>query len=78
MFFVCYDMNVIFCILKGFSLYNFGNKFVFIVIVFIVNICSCVENECKWIQMLTLLIEVYFKKIYFVWHSIVCLDLNRR
>ena len=46
-----------YCILKGFSLYNFGNKIVLIVIVFIVNIRSCVENECKWMQMLTLLIE---------------------
>ena len=26
-------MNAMYCILKGFSWYNFGNKFVFIVIV---------------------------------------------
>ena len=31
--FVSYDMNVMYCILKGFSLYNLSNKFVFIVIV---------------------------------------------
>ena len=33
--FVCYDMHVMHCNLKDFSLYNFGNKFVFIVIVII-------------------------------------------
>ena len=33
--FVCFDMNAMYCILKGFSLYNFGNKFVFIVIVIV-------------------------------------------
>ena len=32
---VCFDMNAMYCILKGFSLYNFGNKFVFIVIVIV-------------------------------------------
>ena len=34
--FVCFDMNAMYCILKGFSLYNMGNKFVFIVIVIVV------------------------------------------
>ena len=34
--FVCFDMNAMYCILKGFSLYNFGNKFVFIVIVIVI------------------------------------------
>ena len=35
--FVCFDMNAMYCILKGFSLYSFGNKFVFIVIVIVIN-----------------------------------------
>ena len=37
-FLVSYDMNVMYCISKGFSLYNFGNKFVFIAIVIMYNV----------------------------------------
>ena len=37
-------MNAMYCILKGFSLYNFGNKFVFIVIVIVIE-CTSVASK---------------------------------
>ena len=41
---VCFDMNAMYCILKGFSLYNFGNKFVFIVIVIVIVIVNVIRQ----------------------------------
>ena len=53
--FVCYDINVIYCILKGFSLYDFGNKFDLIVIficqLFIhENASQCLRNDGHFVQ----------------------------
>ena len=43
--FVCFDMNTMYSILKGFSLYKFGNKFVFIVIVIVIPLTKASDAK---------------------------------
>ena len=53
--FVYFDMNAMYCILKGFSLYNFGNKIVFIVIVIVI-----VSNDTRVLVYKWNHLEYYF------------------
>ena len=45
--FVCFDMNAMYGILKDFYLYNFGNKFVVIVIVIVMIYFGAVVSKTK-------------------------------
>ena len=53
--FVYFDMTAMYCILKGFSLYNFGNKIVFIVIVI-----GIVSNDTRVLVYKWNHLEYYF------------------
>ena len=62
---VCFDMNTMYCILKGFLLYNFGNKFVFIVVVIVIE---TVINSSAWRS--SRLLNLWEKYIYLPWNMI--------